>query len=127
MRKVHESPYFKKSCRRVSQEVVEGIKRWAETVLRVQTPRNNPYFKSPNIKFEIWVAGIPNKDARRGRSGGFRLVYFYVFEEGKEDLYLDLLEGRKQIGFKKERPKDKEKFEKHLRGLKKELMETLES
>lgn len=128
MRQINETQYFNKSSQNVSSVTIESIKNWAQTVIRAQTPRNRLYFRSPSKKFEIWVARIPDKDADKGCSGGFRQVYFFVFNNDLlEDLYLDLLEDRRKIGYKKERPKDKEKFEKHLRKLKSELIESLES
>lgn len=124
---VSSTPQFQKSSVIADEEVMDFINNWAQTVLRSQVPRNKLYFRSPRNKFEIWVAGIPNMSANKGKSGGFRLVYFYVFHEDTEDLYLDFIEYRNQIGFKKERPKEKEKFERYIRDLEKELMESLES
>lgn len=123
---VQRTPYFENSCKKyhLSKEFVESIENWAQTVIRVETPRIRLYFRSPNCKFEIWTARIPDKDHQKGSSGGFRLAYFFVLED--DEIYLDLLVDRAEIGYKKERPKAKEKFERHLREMKAELMEALE-
>jgi len=125
-RKIEETEYFKKSIRKISPETIEFIETAMQSLKREQTPRNSLYFRSPNNKFEIWIAKLPNKESNRGKSGGFRLVYFYVFQENYENLHLEWLEFRKNIGFKNERPKDKEKFQRYLKTLKSELMESLE-
>ncbi|PIZ24774.1 hypothetical protein COY48_01070 [Candidatus Collierbacteria bacterium CG_4_10_14_0_8_um_filter_43_86] len=126
VRNVNKTSQFIKSCECVGKETIEFIENWAQTVLRQQVSRNKCYFVSPNCKFEIWVAGLPNIEANKGKSGGFRLVYFYVFHNDSQDLFLDFIEHRNQIGFGKERPKEKEKFEKYVRELKKELMTSLD-
>ncbi len=126
-RNIISTPHYSKSCSILDTNSLGFIQEWATTVLREQVPRNKLCYRSPNNKFEIWVAGIPNISANKGKSGGFRLVYFYVFHEDHEDLYLDFIEHRNKIGFKQERPKEKEKFEKHIRKLKNELLESLET
>ncbi|MEK7064657.1 MAG: hypothetical protein AAB973_03570 [Patescibacteria group bacterium] len=125
-RTINKTPQFVKSSDIVDKETLDYIQNWAQTVLQEQTPRNHLAFRSLHNKFEIWVAGMPNILANKGKSGGFRLVYFYVFHEDSEELYLDFIEHRNQIGFKNERPKEKERFEKYIRRLKKELMESID-
>jgi hypothetical protein len=126
-RNVKETPNFKEFSTILDEKSLESVRDWAQTTQREQVQRNKLFFRSPHNKFEIWAAGIPNSAANKGKSGGFRLLYFYIFYEDCEDLYLDFIDERQNLGFKNEHPKKKAKFEKYLKDLKKELLSSLES
>lgn len=123
----NETPTFVRCSEELglSEEVLEAIKNWAKTVGRVQTQKTKRYFSSPNDKFEIWVARIPDPDSNKGSRKGFRLVYFFILKE--EAIHLDLIQQRKDQGGRKEHPKAQEKFSRYLRDLKQYLLGRLDS
>ena len=92
---VIETENFVRSCERnnVPQEVIDSLRIWAKSARRQITPRNSRPFISPNNIFEIWMAGIGNPDANKGKSGGYRFVYYIIILESK--LFIDIIEERK--------------------------------
>lgn len=109
----------------LSIEILDAIERWAVSVGRIPTNKQKIYFRSPKNLFEIWVARIPDPDSNKGSSGGFRLVYFLNIKE--QTIHIDKIERRDEIGFKKEKTKEKQKFQDYLRDIKKYLLETIEA
>ena len=95
-----ETESFVRSCEEnsVSQIVTSSLKEWAKSVRREVTPRNKRAFVSPNNIFEIWIAGIGNPDANKGKSGGYRFIYYLSIKERK--LFIDMIEDRKNLDFK---------------------------
>ena len=118
---------FVESCKdlEISDEIVIAIENWITTVGRIETGRQKLVFRSPHNIFEIWVARIPDPDSNKGKSGGFRLVYFLNISDNS--VFVDKLESRAAIGFKSERPKDKRKFQTYIAELKKYLLEKLDN
>lgn len=110
---------------KISQEISDAIESWATAVGRVQTNRQKLFYRSAHNIFEIWVARIPNPDANRGNSGGFRLVYFLNLKEAA--VYVDKIEHRADIGGRNERPKEQQRFTNYLEELKKYLTRELEN
>ena len=100
------------------------IKRWAVSVNQSPTPRLKPYFISSQNGFQIWVAGLPNPDANKGKSGGYRLVYFLNLRENA--IYLDRIDERDEIGFKDEGKRKKDKHNQYLEELKQRLLKELD-
>ncbi len=100
----NKTPQFVRSEEELglSSVVLESLEQWAVSASRIQTNRTKRYFCSPNNIFEIWTARIPNPDSNRGKSGGFRLVYFFVLRESA--IYLDRMEHRSEIGGRDEHP-----------------------
>lgn len=117
-----ETEDFVRSCERnnISQDVKVSIEGWAKSVRRQITPRNKRPFISPNNIFEIWIAGIGNPDAKKGKSGGYRFVYYIHIEERK--LFVDRIEERKNLDWKRSTGKEQKKWDKHFIELKKELL-----
>jgi len=109
----------------VSQGVRDSIREWAKSVKRQATPRNKRYFASPCNVFEIWVARIGNPDANKGKSGGYRFVYYLHICERK--LFVDKIEDRKNLSFKGSKGKNQKKWDEHLIELKKSLLEKYEN
>ena len=114
---------FVKSCEdlQISDDVVLAIENWITSVGRMETGKQKVYFRSPHNIFEIWIARIPDPDSNKGSSGGFRLVYFLNIPDNS--VFVDKLESRSAIGFKDERPRDKQKFQSYLADLKQYLLE----
>ncbi|MCK5589090.1 MAG: hypothetical protein KAI16_02145 [Candidatus Pacebacteria bacterium] len=117
-----ETEEFIRFCEdnRVSQKVRDSIKIWAESVRRQITPRNKRPFISSNNIFEIWVAGIGNPDANKGKSGGYRILYYIHIE--KHELTVDRIEDRKNLDFKGSKGKKQKQWDKHFLELKQELI-----
>jgi mRNA-degrading endonuclease RelE of RelBE toxin-antitoxin system len=124
---VIETENFIRSCERneISQEVIDSLKIWAKSVRRQITPRNARPFISPNNIFEIWMAGIGDPDANKGKSGGYRFVYYIIIAESK--LFIDIIEERKDLKFKGSGGKNQKKWDKHFVELKKELLKKYEN
>ncbi len=122
-----ETEDFIRSCEKnnVPQNVKDSIREWAKSVKRQITPRNKRPFISPRNIFEIWMAGIGNPDANKGKSGGYRFIYYIHIRERK--LFVDRIEDRKNLDFKGSRGKNQKKWDKHFKELKKELIEKYES
>lgn len=120
------SEYIKSSEKLgLSDEVRGAIKSWAQSVGRVQTNKQKNYFKSEKGAFEIWSARIPDPDTNTGSSGGFRLIYFFNLKDCS--VFVDRVEKRSKMGFKREHPREKQKFENYLLALKKYLIIELEN
>lgn len=122
-----ETEDFIRSCEEnnVSQDVNDSIKEWAKSVRRQITPRNKRPFISPRNIFEIWIAGIGNPDANKGKSGGYRFIYYIHINERK--LFVGRIEERKNLDYKGSKGKNQKKWDKHLIGLKKKLLEKYEN
>jgi len=104
----------------VSSKVREAIKSWAPSVSnKYETSRSKIVYRSPKNSYEAWVAGIPNPDSNKGKSGGYRLVYFLNLAECT--INLDFIEERKQLGFRDEGPRKKEKYNDYISTLKEYL------
>lgn len=113
-----ETPDFVRTANdlSLSLEVREAIKKWAVDVGRVNTNKQKHWHRTPQNKFEIWTARIPDPDSNRGSSGGFRLTYFFNLADGS--IYLDVIERRSDLGGKNERPRDQQKYNDYLERLK---------
>jgi len=124
---VEKTQNFHKSSDRIriSQEAIEAIEEWAKSVYKIQAPNFRCCHRSLDKKFEIWNAKIPDKQNRKGKSGGFRLIVFFVLDECT--VYLDLIERRNELGGKSERPKDQQTYNAYLDSLKSRLYERYEN
>ncbi len=116
-----EREQFVRMCEKVgvSAKVREAIKSWAPTVSRFELSRQKLVFRSPKNRYEAWAAGIPNPDSNRGKSGGYRIVYFLNLIECT--INLDFIEERKELGFHNEGNRKKERYNDYIRDLKEEL------
>ena len=116
-----EREQFVRMCEKVgvSARVREAIKSWAPTVSRFELSRQKIVFRSPKNRYEAWAAGIPNPDSNKGKSGGYRIVYFLDVIECT--INLDFIEERKELGFRDEGTRKKERYNGYIRNLKEEL------
>lgn len=110
---------------RVSADVQEAIDRWAQEVKLEQTKNFRLCFVSPKRIFQVWNAKIADPDHRKGKRSGFRLVCFFLPNQGI--IFLDMLERRNDLGGKTEHPRDQQKYTEYLKQLIKELMEAYEN
>jgi len=74
-----EREQFVRMCEKanVSVAVRDAIKLWAPTVSRFELSRQKLVYRSPKSRYEAWAAGIPNPKSNKGKSGGYRIVYFF--------------------------------------------------
>ncbi len=114
-----EREQFVRMCEKIniSTKVQEAIKLWAPTVSRCELPRQKLVYRSPKNHYEVWAAGIPNPDSNKGKSGGYRIIYFLNLAENT--INLDFIEERKELGFKDEGRRKKEKYNNYIQELKK--------
>ena len=103
----------------ISATVREAIKLWAPTVSRFELSRQKIVYRSPKNRYEAWAAGIPNPDSNKGKSGGYRVVYFLDITECT--INLDFIEDRKELGFRDEGHRKKDKYNEYIRALKEYL------
>lgn len=113
-----EREQFVRMCEkvRVSQTVRDAIKWWAPTVSRFELSRQKLVYRSSRNRFEAWAAGIPDPASNRGKSGGYRVVYFLDIREGT--INLDFIEERKNLGFKDEGRHRKDRYQEYIAELK---------
>lgn len=109
----------------LSEDIKDAIKSWAISFRRQPTTRSGIYFRSPNTVFEIWVVRMGDPDSKKGKKGGFRLTCFLNLIEGSNNLCK--IEQRDSMGFRKERPRAKQKHEDYLKALRKYLLKQLDS
>ena len=116
-----EREQFIRMCERVgvSARVRDAIKLWAPTVSRIELSRQKLVYRSPKNGYEAWAAGIPNPDSNKGKSGGYRIVYFLDLTESTVNL--DFIAERKELGFRDEGHRKKERYNDYINELKGEL------
>lgn len=116
-----EREQFVRMCEKnnIPTSVHDAIKRWAQTVSLSQVPRQKIIYRSPSNRYEAWAAGIPNPESNKGKSGGFRVVYFLDLTE--RTVNLDFIEDRKELGFRDEGHRKKDRYNDYIRGLKEYL------
>ena len=116
-----EREHFVRMCEKVgvSATVRDAIKLWAPTVSRFELSRQKLVYRSPENRYEAWAAGIPNPDSNKGKSGGYRIVYFLDITECT--INLDFIEERKELGFRDEGHRRKDHYNEYIHELKEEL------
>lgn len=117
-----EREQFVRMCEKadVSAIVREAIKSWAPTVSnKYETSRSKLVYRSPKNRYEAWAAGIPNPDSNRGKSGGYRVVYFLDITGCTVNL--DFIEERKELGFRDEGHRKKDRYNGYIQALKEYL------
>lgn len=118
-----ETEEFVRYCEKnnISQVVKDALEDWAIAVKREPTPRNKRVFTSPSNIFEIWAAGIGNPDANKGKSGGYRFIYYIHLIERK--LFVDRIENRNNLDFKRSTGKYQKNWDERVKELRKELLD----
>ena len=116
-----EREQFVRTCEKigVSATVRDAIKLWAPTASRFELSRQKLVYRSPKNRYEAWAAGIPNPDSNKGKSGGYRVVYFLDITEGT--INLDFIAKRKELGFRNEGHRKKDHYNKYIAVLKEYL------
>jgi|SRR3989344_2138771 len=114
-----EREEFVRRCEKikVSEQVREAIRLWAPTVSnKYETSRSKLVFRSSKNRYEAWAAGLPNPESNKGKSGGFRVIYFLDLTECT--INLDFIEERKELGFRNEGRQKKDRYNDYIRVLK---------
>ncbi len=121
-----EREQFVRMCEKVGVSTVvrDAIKLWAPTVSRFELSRQKLVYRSPKNRYEAWAAGIPNPESNRGKSGGYRVIYF--LDITGRTINLDFIEKRKELGFRDEGRRKKDRYNNYIRELK-EYLEKLDS
>jgi mRNA-degrading endonuclease RelE of RelBE toxin-antitoxin system len=116
-----ERERFVRSCDKnaVSERTREAIRSWAPSVGRSPTPRLKIIYRSPKNRFELWAVGIPNPESNKGKSGGYRVVYFLDLTQ--KTINLDYIAERSDLGFKDEGPRRKDAYNDYIEEMKKYL------
>lgn len=117
-----EREEFVRMCEKnkVSIVVRDAIKLWAPTVSnKYETSRSKLVFRSPKNRYEAWAAGLPNPESNKGKSGGYRVIYFLDLVECT--INLDFIEERKELGFRDEGRLKKDRYSEYIRVLKEYL------
>lgn len=116
-----EREQFIRMCEKVgvSTAVRDAIKLWAPAVSRFELSRQKLVYRSPKNRYEAWAAGIPNPESNRGKSGGYRVIYFLDIIECT--INLDFIEERKELGFHNEGYRKKDRYNDYIRELKEYL------
>ena len=116
-----EREQFVRMCEKigVSATVRDAIKLWAPTVSHFELSRQKLVYRSPKNRYEAWAAGIPNPDSNKGKSGGYRVVYFLDTTEGS--INLDFIAERKKLGFRDEGRRKKDHYNEYIAALKEYL------
>ena len=118
---------FIRMCEKIgiSQIVRDAIKNWAPSVSnKSETPRLKFVYRTPKNRYESWAAGIANPDSNKGKSGGYRIVYFLDLIE--KTINFDFIEERKELGFHHEGHRKKDRYQDYIRNLK-EYLKSLDS
>ena len=92
-----EREQFVRMCEKIGISIIvrEQIKSWAPTVIRTEIPRQKLIYRSPKNRYEAWAAGIPNPDSNKGKSGGYRIIYFLDLTENT--INLDFINERREL------------------------------
>ncbi len=116
-----EREQFIRMCEKisVSATVRDAIKLWAPTVSRFELSRQKLVYRSPKNRYEAWAAGIPNPDSNKGKSGGYRVIYFLDIIEST--INLDFIAWRKELGFRDEGHRKKDHYNEYIAVLKEYL------
>ena len=107
-----------------AQKIRESIEIWAVNVKVVQThtERTKRVYVSPCNPYQIWVASIGDPNARKGKSGGYRVLY--ILDVECHSIYITRLFPRNLLNcteIKGSSGKKQKQWDSYLEDLKKEL------
>lgn len=76
---IKQSPAFEKSFRRQIKKykrVVDEVEKLAKQLAADERPGD----QIPDVGYETYKVRLPNPSANRGKSGGFRVIYYVQLE-----------------------------------------------
>lgn len=77
---VRDLPRFKKRLRRLERKYPKTIDE-VECLIASLAQGNRPGQVVPRIGYTVYKVRLPNRAARRGKSGGFRVIYYAQFSD----------------------------------------------
>ena len=77
---VKDLPYFIRRLRRLERKYPKTIDE-VENLVASLSQGERPGQRMPHVGYEIYKVRLPNRAARRGKSGGFRVIYYVQFED----------------------------------------------
>src|SRR3974390_18663 len=72
---VSYTPEFKRNLRQLAKKY-RHIKADLQAILDQLTSGNKPGDQVPRVSYEVFKVRAKNSDASKGKSGGYRLIYF---------------------------------------------------
>jgi mRNA-degrading endonuclease RelE of RelBE toxin-antitoxin system len=69
------TPEFKRNPRQLAKKY-RHIKSDLQPVIDQLTSGNKPGDQVPGVRYEVFKVGAKNSDASKGKSGGYRLIYY---------------------------------------------------
>jgi mRNA-degrading endonuclease RelE of RelBE toxin-antitoxin system len=73
------TPEFKRNLRQLAKKY-RHIKSDMQPVIDQLTSGGKPGDQVPGVRYEVFKVRVKNSDASRGKSGGYRLIYFIKSE-----------------------------------------------
>ncbi len=73
--KVEFTPYFEKSLLKLARRFPTVLDDLNGLIRLIETG-NTPGDKIPHIEYSVFKVRLPNRSARKGKSGGFRVIYY---------------------------------------------------
>ena len=77
---VRDLPTFKKRLGRLERKYPKTIDEVASLIAKL-AQGERPGQLIPHIGFTVYKVRLPNRAARRGKSGGFRVIYYAQFSD----------------------------------------------
>lgn len=78
--RVRDLPRFKKRLGRLERKYPKTIDE-VESLIAILAQGERPGQLVPGVGYTVYKARLPNRAARRGKSGGFRVIYYAQFED----------------------------------------------
>lgn len=77
---VRDLPIFKKRLGRLERKYPKTIDEVERLITRLAQDEH-PGDRIPGVGYTVYKARLPNRAARRGKSGGFRVIYYVQFSD----------------------------------------------
>ncbi|MCA0455610.1 MAG: type II toxin-antitoxin system RelE/ParE family toxin [Chloroflexi bacterium] len=92
--RVLTTPRFKhvlKKLRKKYAHVIDDLKPLLAVLAEGQTPGD----QIPDVGYNVYKTRLPNRDAQRGKSGGYRLIYYLKTRE--RIILIDIYSKTEQV------------------------------
>jgi len=86
-RKVTTLPNFDRDVKRLKKRF-PALKRLIGDVISDLETGETLGDRIPNIEYAVYKVRLPNPDAQKGKSGGFRVIYCLITEDGALLLFI---------------------------------------
>lgn len=78
-RRVETTPVFERDLKRLAKRY-RGIRQDLESLILDLQSGELPGDRIPSAKHPVYKVRLPNSDAKRGKSGGYRVIYYQALE-----------------------------------------------